>query len=280
MYPKAATVARWAHLAYLEHVHQSPFLLCALLCLLSLTGRAVAAQARGTVVGTVSSADTVFLADARVRIVGTPLTAITRSDGSFEILGVPAGRQSLEITRIGYSPETMAIVVAAGQTFNARVVLEAFTLETVTVTADADSVPGIRGFAERKTRGNGWYFTRQDIELMQPRQVTDVLRRVPGMQIEVAGGPLGGGNQTARTGRNISGANGPCNMTYYLNGTPLDLTGGLSINHFVAADDLAAVEVYTGSAQIPPEFNSSLRGSRCGVVGVWTRTSLNDKPSR
>lgn len=225
-----------------------------------------------------SSADKVGLAEARVRIIGTSLTATTRSDGTFEVQGVPAGHQSLEITRIGYSPKTMPIVVAGGETSKSIIVLEPFTLETVTVTADADSIPGIRGFAERKARGNGWYFTRKDIEQMQPRQVTDVLRRVPGMQIEVGTGPLGTGNPTARTGRNISGANGPCNMTYYLNGSPLDLSAGLSINHVVAADDLAAVEVYTGSAQVPPEFNSSLRGSRCGVVGVWTRTSLNDKP--
>jgi len=238
----------------------------------------LAAQPKGTVTGTVSSADKVPLPEARVRIIGTSLTSMTRTDGTFEVQGVPTGHQSLEITRIGYSPKTMTIVVAAGETFKTSIVLEPFTLETVTVTAEADSIPGIRGFAERKARGNGWYFTRQDIEQMQPRQVTDVLRRVPGMQIEMSAGPLSGGNPTARTGRNISGANGPCNMTYYLNGSPLDLSGGLSINHVVAADDLAAVEVYTGTAQIPPEFNSSLRGSRCGVVGVWTRTSLNDKP--
>jgi hypothetical protein len=259
-------------------VLRAPFRFFAILCSVTLFGGVLAAQPRGTVTGTVSSTDKVALAEARVRIIGTSLIATTRSDGSFEVQGVPAGHQSLEITRIGYSPRTIIIVVAAGETFKASIVLEAFTLETVTVTAESDSNPGIRGFAERKARGNGWYFTRRDIEQMQPRQLTDVLRRVPGMQIEVGAGPLSGGNPTARTGRNISGANGPCNMTYYLNGSPLDLSGGLSINHVVAADDLAAVEVYTGSAQIPPEFNSSLRGSRCGVIAVWTRTSLDDKP--
>jgi hypothetical protein len=240
----------------------------------------LASQSVGTVSGIVTAAKQLPVAEARVRVVGTGLATGTRMDGTFDVANVPAGQQTLEITRIGYSPKTMLIRVIAGQTFNASVVLEAFALETVTVTADADSSPGIRGFMERKARGSGWYFTGEDISLMQPRQVTDVLRRVPGMQIEVGGGTLGGGNPTARTGRNVSGAGGPCNMAYYLNGSPLSLTPDLSINHFVAADDLAAVEVYTGSAQIPPEFNSSLHGSRCGVVAVWTRSSLDDKSLR
>ncbi|HEV7388434.1 MAG TPA: carboxypeptidase regulatory-like domain-containing protein [Gemmatimonadaceae bacterium] len=255
---------------------RAPVRLCAILCVLTLYGGELASQSRGTVSGSVMSADKVALAEARVRIAGTPLTTITRLDGAFEFRGVPVGRQSLEITRIGYSPKTMAILVTAGETSNASVVLEAFALETVTVTADADSTPGIRAFMERKARGSGWYFTREEIAVMQPREVTDVLRRVPGVQIE-GGGTMSGGNPTARSGRNISGAGSTCSMTYYLNGSPLSLTNGLSINHFVAADDLAAVEVYTGSSQIPPEFNSSLYGSRCGVVAVWTRTSLDSK---
>jgi len=69
-------------------------------------------------------------------------------------------------------------------------------------------------------------------------------------------------------------------MAYYLNGSPLPITGDMSINHFVAADDIAAMEVYTGSSQIPPEFNSSLYGSRCGVVAIWTRNSLDGRTSR
>jgi hypothetical protein len=34
--------------------------------------------------------------------------------------------------------------------------------------------------------------------------------------------------------------------------------------------ELAAVEVYTGVAAIPPEFN--MTGSACGVIALWSRT--------
>ncbi len=34
--------------------------------------------------------------------------------------------------------------------------------------------------------------------------------------------------------------------------------------------DISAVEVYTGGAQMPPEFNRPAPG-RCGVIVIWTK---------
>ena len=237
-------------------------------------------QTAGTVSGTVTAANKLPLAEARVRVVGTDLATTTRADGAFHVTSVPAGRQQLQVLMVGYAPTTMAIEIVAGDTLRVSLVLELLPLETVTVTADPNFFVGMAGFAERKARGLGRYFTREEIQVMQPRQLTDVLRRVPGMQIETVVGGLSGGSPTARTGRNITGANAPCVVGYYLNGSPLPVSADISINNFVAADDVAALEVYTGSAQIPPEFNSSLRGARCGVVAIWTRSSLDPKTSR
>jgi len=240
----------------------------------------LASQPGGTVSGTVTAANKMPVSQARVRVAGTNLATLTRVDGAFEVAQVPAGHQKLEVVMIGYTPKTMAIEITAGATLQVSLVLDPFELEPVTVVGDPGFFAGMSGFEERRARGSGWYFNREEIKVMQPRQLTDVLRRVPGMQIEMVVGGLSGGSPTARTGRNISGANGPCVMTYYLNGSPLPLAADISINHFVAADDIAAMEVYTGSSQIPPEFNSSLYGSRCGVIAIWTRTSLRDNGSR
>jgi TonB-dependent receptor-like protein len=170
--------------------------------------------------------------------------------------------------------------MTAGETLNVSFVLEPLALETVTVTADANSFYGMGGFQERKARGTGRYFTHDDIKLMQARQVTDVLRRVPGMQIQFGSAAFGGGTQTARAGRSVGGTNArPCVMNYYVNGTPFPLPSDASINQYVSSDDLAAVEVYTGSSQIPAEFNSAMYGSRCGVVAIWTRGSLDARAS-
>lgn len=257
-----------------------PFTLPAIFFAVTIFSGEVASQPGGTVSGTVISANKTPVSQARVRVLGTGLTAITGADGAFEVTRVPTGRQRLKVVMIGYTPTAMAIEITAGATLEVSLVLEPLALETVTVTAVPNFFAGMTGFEERRARGSGWYFNREEIKVMQARQVTDVLRRVPGMQIETVVGGLSGGSPTARTGRNISGAGSPCVMTYYVNGSPFPLSGDISINHFIAAEDVAAIEVYTGSAQIPPEFNSSLHGSRCGVVAIWMRSSLDSMESR
>jgi hypothetical protein len=260
--------------------HRVPLTLSAVLFAVVMFATDLASQSAGTLTGTVTAANKLPVAQARVRVLGTDLATTTRIDGAFNVAGVPSGKHQLQVVMVGYTPGAMAIEIVAGDTLKVSLVLEPLPLETVTVTADPNFFVGMAGFEERKARGLGRYFTREEIKVMQPRQLTDVLRRVPGMQIETVVGGLSGGSPTARTGRNISGANAPCVMAYYLNGSPFPLSADISINHFVAADDVAAMEVYTGSAQIPPEFNSSLYGARCGVVAIWTRSSLDAKTSR
>ncbi|MFL5597665.1 MAG: carboxypeptidase regulatory-like domain-containing protein [Gemmatimonadaceae bacterium] len=263
-----------------QFAHRVPITLAAVFFAVTISPAGLLSQAAGTLSGTVTAANKLPVAQARVRVLGTELATTTRTDGAFDVARVPAGRQELQVLMVGFTPAAMVIEIVAGDTLKVSVVLEPIPLEPVTISADRNFFVGMAGFEERKARGSGRYFTRDDIKLMQPRQLTDVLRRVPGMQIETVVGGLSGGSPTARTGRNISGANSPCVMAYYVNGSPLPVSSDISINHFVAADDVAAMEVYTGSSQIPPEFNSSLYGARCGVVAIWTRSSLDAKTSR
>ncbi len=264
--------------------HGLPFTPVAIVFAVTLCGSELASQtsaATGTVTGTITAADKMAIPQARVRLVGTTLAAVTQADGSFEVTQVPSGPGTIEITMIGYAPKTAAIVITPGETLNLKLSLDPLPLEPVTVTANADFFAGVGGFEERKARGSGRYFTRDEIVRMQARQLTDVLRRVPGMQIDFGREAFSGGNATAQSRRNVSGsASHPCAMTYYVNGSPFPLSGDVSINHYVAAEDVAAIEVYAGSSQIPPEFNSSIHGSRCGVVAIWTRTSLGSATSR
>jgi carboxypeptidase-like protein/TonB-dependent receptor-like protein len=227
----------------------------------------------------VTAANTMPISHARVRLIGTDLATVTRVDGAFQVAQVPTGRQTLEITMLGYTPKVMAVDIAAGATLYVSLALEPLALEPVKVTGDASFSPGLGGFEERRARGNGRYFTRADIERMQARQVTDVLRRVPGMQIHIGSGAFSGGSQTAQTGRNVGGASRTCPMAYYVNGAPFRVSNDVPINHYVAPDDVAGIEVYTGASQIPPQFNSSMFNSRCGVVVIWTRNSLEPRAS-
>ena len=69
-------------------------------------------------------------------------------------------------------------------------------------------------------------------------------------------------------------------LKFYVNGAPFPLTHDVAINNYVSPDEVAAVEVYTGTSQIPAQFSSSQYNARCGVVVIWTRSSNDPRRSR
>lgn len=110
---------------------------------------------------------------------------------------------------------------------------------------------------------------------MQPRVFTDVLRRVPGVQVLPVPGPYGPG-EAVRMSRTIGVTGGrPCPVLYYLNGSPFPVTGDVPINTFIPPDEVAAIEVYSGMSQIPSEFSSSSHNARCGVIVIWTLSAVD-----
>jgi hypothetical protein len=99
------------------------------------------------------------------------------------------------------------------------------------------------------------------------------------MRVESTRGTFGGGS-TAQTQRSGSIGARACGVSYYLNGTHFPITPDMTINQFVDPEIVEGIEVYTGTSQIPPEFNSSVLSSRCGVVVIWTRSGIDKSVSR
>jgi hypothetical protein len=238
------------------------------------------AQDSGILTGVVSTADNRPLGGARISVVGTPLGAVADTDGTFRVATLPLGARSVVIKLIGYATIQMPVQIDSGKTVVVHVTMVEVpvALKTVSVTADPYVLPEIRRFAERRARGGGSFFTREDIDHMQARLFTDILRRVPGMQIETLSGSFGP-TYSVQSSRNL-GTNGhqSCQMQFYVNGVPFNSVGDLAINHFVSPGEVAAVEVYTGASQIPPEYNSTMGNTRCGLVLIWT--SIATAPSR
>jgi Carboxypeptidase regulatory-like domain/TonB-dependent Receptor Plug Domain len=242
----------------------------------SLSPSAVAQQS-GTLRGTVVTTERKPLPQARISVVGTTLAAEADTDGAFRIVALPTGSQRIEVKLLGYATTLIPVQIEAGRDANLEVALTAIPVElrTVKVSADPPVLPEMRRFAERRARGSGTFFTRADIDRMEARFFTDILRRVPGMQIETLDGVFGP-TYSVQTSRNL-GTNGghSCQMQFFVNGVPFTSVGELAINHFVSPGEVAAVEVYSGASQVPPEFNSSMYNSRCGVVLIWTRISTS-----
>jgi len=109
---------------------------------------ASAAATTGTIRGRVTDGNT-GLAGATVAIRGTSISASTTADGQFVLGGIQPGTHSLTVRRLGFDPVNRDIVVAAGQTATAEVVLTATatSLAQVVVTG-AGATPTARRRAD------------------------------------------------------------------------------------------------------------------------------------
>jgi len=256
-----------------------PFVLIVPLSLSSpFASPSLSAQDTGILAGIVRTPEKKPLALAKIRIVGTPFVAEADTDGAFRIRSPELGSQTVEVKLLGYASILIPVQIEGGKTTTLNVILEVAPapLETVKISGDTLIVPAMAGFMERRARGNGKFFTREEIDRMQARLFTDVLRRVPGMQMQLVTGG-NNNNYTVRTSRNPEGVSGgrQCPVLFYMNGMPFPMTSDGVINSFIGPEEVEAVEVYTGTSQIPPQFNST--NARCGVVVIWT---LNGKESR
>lgn len=227
-----------------------------------LSASQLAAQAAGTVTGTVATPDGTPVASARVRLIGTALTTVADAKGGFRLSGVPAAAHTLDVRMVGYAPLERSLDVIPGETFHVRLVLVPVPLEPLDIVEKSALTPGLIGFEERMARGPGMFFNREAILRMQARQFTDILRRVPGLQVRPISGSYGNVSvQTRGSG---------CQVLFYMDGTSFPIPPDFPINNYVSPEDVVGVEVYSGSSEIPAQFNSS-KSSRCGVIVIWTR---------
>jgi hypothetical protein len=228
----------------------------------------------GAILGRVLADSVTPLAQARVRVVGQTAVAVSGDDGRFSFSSIPSGSQVLEVRRLGYIASVQWIKIVPGETLTLQITLTLVPvpLKAVEVRGAAPLLPAMQGFEERRAHGNGHFFDRAEIARMQPRVFTDVLRRVPGVQVGTPTGGSFGGNEMVRMNR-ATGVAGmrQCPVLFYINGMPFQITGDMSINQYVAPEDVVAIEVYSGSSQIPPEFQAGLMNARCGVILIWTR---------
>lgn len=237
----------------------------ALLAALSVAGGApLDAQEplSGVVVRVQGGSDARPLVGAQVVVVGLGIGGLTDAAGVARLPGLQPGSKTILVRYLGYAEEHAMVVLEAGKTaplaFHLR---EApIQLAEIRVQAPRRSVLQRNGFFERQGGGFGVFMTREQIEKMRPRYMSDILRRVAGISLTASS--FGGTSRATMRGTKVLGS---CPIQYYLDGT---MTTGFNIDEVVPSD-VEGVEIYRGASTIPPAYNKG--SAMCGVILIWTR---------
>jgi hypothetical protein len=229
------------------------------------------AQESARLSGKVTDADGAPLAGAQIYLPGGSLGTLSGPGGRYELSAIPHGAHVVVVELIGFRKLQLSLELPPGAAIERDIQLEVdpVPLEDVRVTVPSSRSPRLAGFYQRRERGVGYYYTQDDVKSSQARLFTDILRRVPGARVQTVQGPFGT-THVVQLGR-TTGLSRSCPLLYYMNGTPFRLGADADINDYVAPDDIAGVEVYTGTSRIPAAFNSGPNDARCGVVVIWTR---------
>jgi TonB-dependent starch-binding outer membrane protein SusC len=223
----------------------------------------VGAQQPGTITGQVIDSTTRQpLADVNVVVEGTGLGTITRDDGTFTIVGVPAGTHTVRARRVGYAPMAVIVSVSDGSTVSV-----AFALEKPAAVLDAIVVVGYT--TERRANITGAVAT-VDMEELETRRVPDVSQvlqgQVAGLTVTQSTGAPGDEINIRIRGEGTIGNNSPL---FLVDGVP---TRDIS---FLTPADVQSITVLKDAAA------ASIYGSRAsaGVIVITTRRGKSGRSS-
>ena len=223
---------------------------------LSLSGQ------EATAMVTVRAGDTGRpLAGAQVSVREMNVRATTDAAGRAWLVGLGTGSRSVVVRYLGYAPEEVVVALEPDRVASVSLALrvQPIPLAAVSVRARPSQLQS-NGFLKRRSGGFGTFVTRAEIERMQPRFLSDVLRRIAGVNLQ--SDAYGGTSRASMRGTKVLGG---CPIQYYVDGT---MTRAFSIDE-VQPQDVEGLEIYRGAATIPPAYNKG--SAMCGVILIWTR---------
>lgn len=231
----------------------------ALLCPLVAQGRPAPT---GRIVGQVVDRETrVPISGARVAVLGTARRATSDDQGRFIDDSLAAGRYVLQAKAIGYSVGSRVVELRDGDTHEALFELDrlAEVLDTVVVRRSQTFAEArLRAFERRRASGRGYFITAAQIEEQRPRDLSDLLRNVPGVRLTCRG--------AARCTVRMARAPQECRPDFVVDGFPA--TNSTSVEMSLVG--VIGIEVYRTLSETPMEF---LRADNtCGTIVIWTRS--------
>lgn len=244
-----------------------PLLAGAVLCAAASINPLGAQQPTGIISGlVVDSATRQPLAGVNVVVEGTRLGAVTRDDGTFTIVGVPAGSHTVRARRIGFSAVPMVVSVSDGATTSLSFALAKRA-------AELDQVVVVGYTTQRKSSITGSVST-VDATDVESRRVVDVAQalqgQVAGMTVTQSTGEPGDPINIRIRGEGTIGNNSPL---FIIDGVPSrDITflNPSDVQSYTVLKDASAASIYGSRASAGVIVITTKRG-----VAGGSNMSLN-----
>src|SRR3954468_4388198 len=205
--------------------------------------------------GYISDGELTPIAGASVTLVGRSAHVVTRENGRFRITGLSAGTYVVVANRLGYTPATVRIDLAAGDTARPSIALEhnAPMLDTMKVVAANRPSARMAEFLERRKLGIGQSMNAAEIDRRNSPWPKELLRTFLAIRYK---------NDTIAMNAR-AGIIRDCPFKFFVDGvaipTPKDINSELP-----STRDLAGIEVFSSAASVPPQY--AINGAFCGVI--------------
>ena len=242
--------------------------------LLAQPAAAQAGRPTVSVAGTVVDESGMPIQGVAVSPLGAGFIARSAERGQFQLPALTSGTYRVVARRTGFVPDTVQVELAPDDSVSLWIVLRRIVVQLRSVVVDADyAAPRLAAFEERRHRSFGGHFvTRPDIEAQAPSETSDLLRRVPGLRVADSSHvmvPISNrGYKVLRIGQELVAAQ--CVMRIGLNGFIRNSSFTLDS---VSPQDIYGIEIYSGPATIPPQFNAGAIDMSCGLVMIWTKSA-------
>lgn len=191
--------------------------------------------------------------------------ARTDATGAFSFLMRAPGTVLLRVERTGYRETiTEPMPVAPAETLGVELSVSAAPLTIAPLRVTARVEPPRRrnlelnGYYDRERKGIGRFVRREELERHRDFSLALALSRLPGTAIHYV-----------RTKQYIYFPRSGCSPWVYLDGVRMIVDRHQDINAVVSPNQIEAMEVYIGPAEVPAEYAAG-RGA-CGVVLIWTK---------
>jgi hypothetical protein len=235
----------------------------------------------GRVLGVFDDASGQPVVGAEVVDLATKSKTMTSESGVATLAFLSSGTTVLQVRKVGYKDKMLTVVVSPNDTASLTVLLKpvAQALPTVVTKGTAAGVGKLAEFDRRRAMGFGHFLGSAELDKQADRRMSEVLRLFPGLEIVR---PRQDGTSRPEwyvtSGRSSQGVGGlksstrpqPCPAAVMLDGAFVYQGSGPMFNiNSVDTSQLAGIEFYASTAEIPVEYNATRQ--TCGLLVLWSK---------